>query len=400
MLLLVIVPQQYMDNDMGCWRDWAIYIHEHGLGNIYHSDTTYFPLYMYVLQLFGTFQGSAPAIAANINYIKFVSLFFDFLPVIVLCCFRQRLFPFKVPYLFLLLNIAYLFNSLVWGQMDSIHTSLCFLAILVALRYPVIATLLLVLAINTKPQAFVFLPVVIVTLLYSIRTIKTLLLCLLSAVVLQALILLPFALSGTLGLLLKTPLQAVDLFPQLSISAYNFWYLVCPTEPYYISHKEVFFILTYKQTGLLLFALSSLLPGLTLLFRLLRRRMENSGLDKNDFQLLFLATGLINLYFFYFNSQMHERYAHPVIILSFFYAVLSRNYGPYIILSIAYFLSLDKAFPKFLPIIHYDTIYNPKVLATWYTLGTMYASYLFYTQYRAGKELKHTLLAFKNRKTP
>ncbi len=117
--------------------------------------------------------------------------------------------------------------------------------------------------------------------------------------------------------------------------------------------------------------------------------MKNElSFDARDYELLFLSTGLLCLYFFYFNSQMHERYAHPIIILFFFYAVVSKNYKLYILASIPYLLSLDKSFSfpdGYLPIVHYKFIYASGIIAGWYTVTLVYGSCLFYRLNRQPK---------------
>src|SRR5437763_1488760 len=154
-LYLVILPRVYMTYDMGFWREWALYIHQHGLSGAYaaNSPINYFPVYVYGLYIFDLLQGTDANIVYNINNIKILFLCFDFLPIVVLCGFRPRILSFKIPWLFLLLNIAYVFNSVVWGQIDSIYTSLAFLAIIAGIFYPATGAVLYILALNTKPQA-------------------------------------------------------------------------------------------------------------------------------------------------------------------------------------------------------------------------------------------------------
>ncbi len=201
-LYLFLLPRVSMEYDMGFWREWALYIHRHGLSNTYSlsSPINYFPVFAYGLYLFDLLQGSEANIIHNINSIKILFVIFDFLPVVVLCAFRQRLLQFKIPYLFLLLNIAYVFNSMIWGQIDSIYTNLAFLAIVTSVVYPVIGMMLFVLALNTKQQAIVFLPVVVFVLAYNIRNFKMLAITIGAAVVLQVLILLPFMNNGGLDI--------------------------------------------------------------------------------------------------------------------------------------------------------------------------------------------------------
>ncbi len=379
-LYIFILPRAYMDYDMGFWREWALAIHRHGIANAYSNGINYLPVYLYGLAIFDWLQGTEANIINNINNIKILFVFFDFLPLLVLCGFRQKLLSFKIPYLYLLLNIAYVFNSMVWGQMDSMYTNIAFLAIVTGLFYPVAASLLFLLALNTKQQAIEFVPVIGIVLLYSIKNIKTVVVAILSAIALQMAILLPFIQNGSLNKLYDIITHSVNLYNKLSICAFNLWYLIIPDNPYFIDDRSTFFLISYKATGLILFSISALLVLLPLLRHTWKLKFENQMPNERTYRLLFLSTGLLCLYFFFFNVQMHERYANPIIILFFFYGVASKNYKLYILASIPYFLSLDKCFPDFLPIVHYKLIFASRVIAIWYGLTVIYGSYLFYKE--------------------
>jgi len=124
----------------------------------------------------------------------------------------------------------------------------------------------------------------------------------------------------------------------------------------------------------------------------LQMRKKHLSFDGDAYQLLFLATGLLTLYFFYFNTQMHERYANPIIIFFFFYGVVSKNYKLYILASIPYLLSLDKCFSYpdgYLPVVHYKIIYASKIIALWYTATVIYGSWLFYQLVKRERLLFH-----------
>ena len=370
---------------MGFWREWALYIHQHGLTAVYTttSPINYFPVYIYGLYIYDLLQGTDTNIIHNINNIKVLFVCFDFLPVVVLCTFRQRILSFKVPYLFLLLNVAYVFNSLVWGQIDSIYTSLAFLAIVTGILYPVSGAMLYALALNTKPQAIEFLPIIAGVLFYSIRNYKTAITVVGAAMVLQFVLLLPFVNSGGPARLLFFASHAVGLYHNLSICAFNIWYLITPGNPYYINDNDVYFLFSYKTVGLFLFFIAGTAVCLPLVKNIWHLRKRQSPFDEHTYKILFLGTGLLCLFFFYFNSQMHERYANPIIIFFFFYGVVSGNYRLYILASIPYFLSLDKCFSfpaGYLPVTHFKVIYASKMIALWYTATVVYGSYLYYME--------------------
>src|SRR5690606_36916168 len=89
LLFLFIMPRQYMVLDFEFWTQWALDIHRHGITHVYDHLTgdlgvNYHPVYLYGLYIYGLIQGSEANIIANINYIKLLPLFFDFLPIVVL----------------------------------------------------------------------------------------------------------------------------------------------------------------------------------------------------------------------------------------------------------------------------------------------------------------------------
>jgi hypothetical protein len=388
LLYMIILPRQYFMYDFEFWTDWAIHIHKYGLTNIYdHPTINYHPGFLYCLYIYDLLMGSEYLIVKNINFIKFFPMIFDFLPLVVLCCFRQRLVTEKIPHFFLLLNIAYIFDSMIWGQVDSIHTNLIFLSLLCAFYRPYLSIALFVASLTFKLQGIVFIPILFLVLLHSVRTFKKAALLLCFGIGLQLLFVSPFLLTGNGGKLWYVVTHAVGFYPRASICAFNIWHLILD-DAYHTMDYTTFFILSYKQTGLLLFFISSGITLLPLFFRILRHIRTKEAIGNSTKQLLMLTSGMISLYFFYFNTQMHERYAHPIIIFFFFYAVYSKNYKLYILASIPYFLSLDKCFPDFLPIVHYKIIHAMKVIAIWYTLTLLYGLYEFFRQYKPISEWK------------
>ena len=119
---IVSLPQQGFSYDINCFKDWTNYIFNHGLQNVYKSSTDYLPLYHYILTIFGLFQGSIENIEVNIHYLKVITLFFHFVTgyFLILLIKKNDWSSDKmiVYVLFYLLNIAVLYNSLIWGQVD------------------------------------------------------------------------------------------------------------------------------------------------------------------------------------------------------------------------------------------------------------------------------------------
>lgn len=381
-LYLVILPKAFMAYDKDLFCSWAVYIHHHGFQNIYNNPTTDYPaVYLYGLYIFDLLQGTDANIIRNFDTIKIFALFFDFLPIVVLCCFRQKILSFNIPYLYLLINIAYLFNTMIWGQIDSIYTNLIFIAVITGIFYPVAGILLYVLALNTKVQSIQFLPVMVLITIYSTRKLKTVVVAIIAAIALQLMLFLPFILSGQTGRAIHVFTSVVNRYNNLSLSAFNIWYLITGGNPAFTNSNDVYFIFSYKTIGLIMYCIALLAVLAPLVKRIWTLRKHKLPMDDKAYQILFLSTGLACLFFFYFNAQMHERYSHPIIIFFFFYGVASKNYKLFILASIPYYLSLDKSFSYpdgYLPVIHYKIIYASKIIALWYTATVVYGSYLYY----------------------
>ncbi len=389
LLFIFIMPTRHMIYDFEYWRDWALQIHRHGLASIYDYPTTdYHPLYFYILWIYDKLQGTEANIIHNLNQLKFFTLFFDFLPVVVLTCFRQRLVTEKIPYLYLLLNIAYLFNTMVWGQVDAIHTNLLFLAVVTAFYYPIGSAVLFAIALAMKPQAIIFIPMLGIIWLYSAKKLWNWTGIIIAIAATLFTVALPFIISGSFDKMWHVVTGAVGRYPWVSVCAFNIWYLITNINPEHTVDSNTYILFSYRTWGLLLFFTSSALILLPVFFRAIRHRLQKAAPQKDLIQMMMLACGLVTLSFFYFNTQMHERYAHAIIIFFFFYGVYSKNYKLYILASIPYLLSLDKCFPDYLPVTHYKIIWASKVIAIWYTLTVIYAFYEYFRQYKLTTEYR------------
>ena len=104
-------------------------------------------------------------------------------------------------------------------------------------------------------------------------------------------------------------------------------------------------------------------------------------MDNTFYKLFFLSLTLVTLIFFYFNTEMHERYIHPAILFSAIYAILAKDYIMYILLSLAYTLNMAKVFPFFN--LDYNAFYfNEKLISTLYLCAFAIGMYRMYTSFK------------------
>jgi Gpi18-like mannosyltransferase len=380
--LLLILPHKAHDSDMGFWRNWASLIYEQGFTKIYLQDNVnYHPLFLYMLKLYDVFYHNNDAIWVNIGHVKFFSLLFDFMGLYAVKLVMDK-FQIALHHSFyLILNIAYLYNSFMWGQVDSIYTNLTVIAIcLMLLEKPVASILFFVLAINAKMQAIFFVPILGILWLNQFE-LKKAIVAIIAGIVLQFLIIAPFVYGHSLGGLINVVKGAEDFYPVISMNAHNMWCWIYPHGANLtgISDKEIYLGVSMKQYGKVLFLISCFACLWPMLLLYLKKALPMN--ESSTWQIVFLASILVTVSFFYFNTQMHERYSHPMIICSFIYGLLSRHFALYILSSIAYLLNLEKVL-HFFNLQYQTLIFEPRLISFLYFIILSIAFYRFFKLYQ------------------
>lgn len=340
--LAMLTPHGGFAGDIDYWATWTKTLVTNGLGRAYESGINYHPLFLYVLTAFGFLRNTEEAIRAHIHELKYLVLLFDFLAAYLLIRFLTANKRSALPAFFILFNPAYLYNTMIWGQVDAIHTFFSFASLLTAMHGgAVTSSVLFLLALNMKAQAIIFLPFLALFLLPYFFDFRTFLKSFFSVAGVQALLLLPFILEDRMKSLIRTVLHAVDYNPVVSMNAFNAWYLFFRGDLSALPDAAAFMGISYKVWGLMSFSVVSL----SLLFavgpRIFTRARHKEPYHWEDYQLFFLCLGLISIAFFYFNTQMHERYAHPAILFLGVYGVLSGRYIIFVLVSLGYLLNMD-----------------------------------------------------------
>jgi len=234
-----------------------------------------------------------------------------------------------------LLNPYTIYDSAVWGQIDTFISFFLLLAFYFLQEENLIFVYgALALGVLTKAQLAVVVPLF---LFYMVRRFgwKAQWLPVLVAFVLAVLLLEPFAAAGTLSIgLTEAYVKASSYFPYLSLNAHNIWWLV--SDPYNITARSdaVPFIgsLTAKAVGVILFGIAYLIA----LFGLAKKPTQSLRLADLAF-----ASAFVYLAFYCLNTEMHERYLYPFFALWLLTDIEPLfYYGIYFILSITQTLSL------------------------------------------------------------
>lgn len=336
--------------DMMFWLDWSRYISEHGFSHVYdNKDCNYLPAYLYILWAHVKLQGNHVDIGDNLYTIKYFTLIFDVAAAVLTVRYVKEIADKTYYSLLLMFNVAFIYNTVFWGQVDAIFTFFGFAALLSAIEQRVILSIIcLFIALNFKLQALIFIPVTGIILLpnfLSFNGIKRILTGITISFVLQVFILMPFILSGNLGQVWHVISDSVGHYPYPTVGAFNVWSLLLPNVSiegmYHLSDESRIWFLTYKQVGQLMFVTALFLALFPLFIYFWKRYVQKKD-DVFSVQNIFIITALSSLSFYFFNTEMHERYAHPALVCLAAYAFLSKRFFPLLLGSLAYFLNMER----------------------------------------------------------
>lgn len=388
--LIIWLPDSGYDKYF--WVTWAQYIQQHGLAQAYNNpDINYHPVVLFIIKGF-TLVFKNPNYT-SINWLKVPTALFDwgiiFIALKLLKQHRQNL----QWGLLLALNPAFWYNTVIWGQFDSIWVFFTLLAFYMANRkflfYSIIA---FVFAINTKLFALFFLPFLIIfwlrlkpdsPILHYTKPLKfwpvwkpiiAWLSLIIQSIALQIVFLLPFLLTT------RYPLSAIvqrstEYYNSLSRNAYNIWYWLFD-DPVG-TNDDSFLILSILFVGAVFCWLIYL---------------QYKGKTS-----IWAIAALASLTFFFFLTRMHERYAHAALVFSciaffgssfkkgvdgaarqtgdFFSSPFGNGAGV-LLISLAYLFNLEAVMQMLhnslgLNIDYTAIWFNPKLIATLYFIACL-----------------------------
>lgn len=333
------------------WENWTRSLITDGLGSIYlNPEVNNHPLGLYLLEVLSWFFGDAEAVnATSINWLKALVFPFNLLSIgVVIFLLFESGFSLK-PTWCLILNPAFWYNTVVWGQVDVIFTLFCFIALILAERKLWRwAWLSFLIALNFKLQALVIGPLLLVltyqNILRSSWAKRLSGLWILIGV--QTIILFPFILFGHLTETLEAlTSRSVDHFAVISRKAYNVWHFFF-ADPFNTPDSTRILGIPMKLWGLILFAVAASMNMALLTLAVMNRAFDNL-VRWQRLVVIFQVAALVYLAFFLFNTQMHERYAHPAILFTFIPFVMGNCKLVHVLVSIAYILNLEAVMQMF-----------------------------------------------------
>ena len=318
LLRIIIAPLiEGYPTDIACFKGWAVAAADRGLSSFYNADMfiDYPPGYIYVLYLVGfakkifslTYDSTAFLIL-----LKLPAFIADILSSILIFRLARKTgtvvsLTLVAMYLF---NPAVIFNSAVYGQVDSFLT-LFILLMLVFVRNNKLtaAAAIFVVALLIKPQVLIFAPLGVFALIQKVierKNLKPLLLPFLSAIAAFIIIILPFSLHQNPQWLLKLNWKLFASYPYASANAFNLFALFGGNGAL---DSNTFFIFSYKVWAMAFLAAGTIYC--TCLY----------FLSRHESKTFFISVLLIAI-FFVLSVRVHERYIFPILsllILSFIY---------------------------------------------------------------------------------
>ncbi len=199
-------------------------------------------------------------------------------------------------------NCAIIYTSAYWGMFgDSLYTFFVIAALLsVQKNWVEAAACCLVIALNTKPQALFFAPLIVWALAYPVD-LKRWARALAAGGVTLFIIWLPLLLTGTVRDALSTLKGTVDTMTVISANAHNFWYLVSLGQSEVEDMTRAFGVVPLRWFGI---------AALGVLYLLCLWRLRPPyGAN------LYAAAAFIGFGCFVVLTQMHENYLYAVVAL-------------------------------------------------------------------------------------
>lgn len=342
----LLAPNIYVwgNNDRNCWITWSNYINYFGIQNIYKLKVDYPPLWHYFLWFFSKTNTSPESIYMRVYHLKYLVFFIEIISLFVvykILAIKKIKHAQVLPFL-ILINIAFWYNNFLFGQMDGVHTGFAFISIILALfKKPTVSLLFLVLCINFKFQGIIFLPIIFLLIFDEVKGYANLkkLTTIMPAILLQTMIFMPFILTGDIKLAINSFTESVGRYPFVSMGAYNVWSLIFE-KPQLVNDNLGIFNFSYNSYGLLAFFGLSAIVLLPFALKSLNIFSKYNKLNLNLENTLLVCV-LIILYFFYFNTQMHSRYSHPIVLFAGTLSILRKDYVRFLLVSLAVFLNME-----------------------------------------------------------
>lgn len=334
-----LLTQPGFEQDQVYFLHWASLAHRGGVAAVYQERSNgrpwcnYPPVYPYVLKLLaGVYQigadhpldgaliaevieGRATSRTAAANALfKMPAVIADGVTSALLVLWLSRRVSLRVAgwvSLAYAVMPAVIFDSAIWGQVDSIPTLFMLLALESTVRRRWLITGgFAALAILTKPQALLFTPIFVAAIVASDprRALAALVRFSVAATLVAVVVMAP--LWPVRSSVLRAFTEAAGYYPYVHLNGFSAWFLANPlaeprldalAEHYLRDDLPLFLGVTARTLGLVAMAM----VGMAVLLRVMRQFSIESAIQH--------AARILPLAFMVLCTQMHERYLVPAI---------------------------------------------------------------------------------------
>jgi len=333
-------------NDMFDFKLWSQSAYNIGITHFYRSvSSDYPPFYIYILWIVGDiYKFLSPTFDTGTTFftilIKLPANIADIFTALLIFKILRKYSDFETAYFGMVIyvfNPAIIYNSAIWGQVDSINTFFMLLAIALMISDRLeLAGISLAIAILTKPQSLVVLPfitiIMIKDLIYKnqgslrfalLRFAEIFMISVFTFLILA----LPFYNDSVHGLiveLIKIYTSGYGQYAFNSVNAFNLWALLGLMKP----DNTVILSLSYKIWGYILFGLLFVYVIISVATKDKSGNIkedksgnikeDKSGNIKEDKSgnksdvLIYFAGAVLLFGFFMFFTRIHERYLFPM----------------------------------------------------------------------------------------
>lgn len=287
--------------DRDSFLAWANAIEQHGLTSIYQatipsdvSKPNYPPVFLYILwgmvKLFGHLTPllvKIPGILIDLTAGIFVWSMFK----------KEKVSTQAFAAALILLNPAVFLLSAYWCQVDMLYALFAALALVAASRGRFsLSALFFTLGFFSKIQTIVIFPLLL-TLLITAR--RSLLKPILTGVISSLVLVAPFLFTGHLSDLWRPLVEITRSYPYLSVNAMNLWWPIDLGQ--YLSDYTPILGIPAIYLGIFFTVLAMVLP-----ITFLTKKRSLAG--------VMLAASFATLAFYFFETNMHERYFFPLFL--------------------------------------------------------------------------------------
>jgi len=348
--LRIYIATFHSDNyDLNLFKQWS---KESVVGDIFSvykrpvESGVYAPyLFIYFLKLSGSiykgFFSPSFNLASNTLsiLIKSAAIFFDLLTGYLIFLLLKKSINFKaglLGLLFYVFNPGIIYLSAYWGQIDALYTLLVFISIIFLSKSKFyLSWFFIILAVFTKPQSIIFVPLIFFLNLKVNKKALARLVVLIPVFIF--IILSPIILSGNLFNFVRHYFYVIGRYPYVSVNAFNPWWLLSKGFGLILDNQKLFGLIPFFYIGIFLFLISYIF-----IIYIIR---------KYNHKFIYLASSFIAFSFFMLPTQIHERYLFPIFVfLSIVWPKNKQFLIIYIILTLTFFANLIAVLPFFQPV--------------------------------------------------